>query len=117
MSKSKGGINSLAHVLQNRMSTVMNSNMKNVCDIGTVQPDGSLMLRMFPIPIPAGQYLVCRSLTFGNAQSDFVQTETGGDPQHTHSVKLPEMMQSLKQGDNVFCCWVDNDVIVVDVLG
>lgn len=116
--KKKGGINDLAKVIQGRMGTVIDAKVKNVCDIGTVQTDGSLSLRMYPIPIPAGQYLVCRSLTLGAEDSELTETMgASGDAWHTHKVKLPKSMRQLQAGDNVFCCWVDSDVVVVDILG
>lgn len=119
MDKSKGGVNALAQVLQGRMGTVLGANVKNVCDLGTIQADGSLNLRTYPIPIPAGQYLVCRSLTWGSAQSEVSETtsDSDGHSSHKHKVKLPENMRSLQAGDDVFCCWIDNDVVVVDILG
>ncbi len=116
--ESKGGTNKLAQVLQQRMSKVAQSNIDNVCDFGTIQGDMSLVTNLFPKPIPQGSYVVCRQLTLGSRDYEFADTtEDGGEEKHSHKVKIPDKMSSLKAGDRVFVCWVQNDAVVVDVLG
>ena len=114
----KGGANKLAQVLQRRMSGVVNANIDNVCDFGTIQADMSLVTNLYPIPLPKGSYLVCRQLTVGKADSEFAETAvSGGGYSHSHKVKLPSSMSQLKAGDRVLVCWVQSDAVVIDVLG
>lgn len=113
----QGGINKLAQALQGRMNQVMNGNKDTVCDLGTIQSDMSLLTDLFPIPIPRGSYLVCRQLTIGDKDEEFAETNEKGIDNHKHKVKLPESMRKLKPGDRVLVCWVQNDAVVVDIVG
>lgn len=112
--KNKIGINKLAQVLQGRMSMVATAHIDNVCDFGMIQSDMSLLTNLFPIPLPKGSYLVCRHITLGARDDELTETSAGGG--HIHKVKIPAKMSSLKPGDRVLVCWVQNDAVVIDVL-
>ena len=59
------GINKLANVLSQRMKAENSSPL--ILDFGTVQGDGSLRTDTFPVPLPKGQYSVCRHVEIGRA--------------------------------------------------
>jgi len=98
----------------------------DVLELGIIQSDMSLKLDRFPIPIPKGDYLVCRTLLLPDPL-----TETDGgwkdqgfvepfDPpaQHWHKVKRPPALAPIKPGDRVLVAWVNNgtDPVVIDVV-
>ncbi|MFS8639310.1 MAG: hypothetical protein LOD90_00560 [Symbiobacteriaceae bacterium] len=56
-------------------------------ELGTVQPDMSIRVDGWTVPIPAGEYLLARSLQGG-----------------------------LEPGDRVVCAWAGSDLIVLDVV-
>lgn len=111
------GTNKLASVLSERMNKANQSPL--ILDFGEIQGNGSLTTNTFPVPIPKGDYSVCRhvgSLSFTISEGEHTghegQTQeyhTGG---HTHTVKLPE----VKPGDRVLVAWVQNEAVVIDVL-
>jgi hypothetical protein len=77
----------LAQVLDARMSQRVQR--PDSSSLGTIQGDGSLLVDGFRVPLPAGQYLVCRGI----------------DP-------------ALVAGDRVLVVWVNNGVepVVVNVV-
>lgn len=83
------GANRLARVLTSRMRKENSSPL--VMDFGVIQENGSLMTNTFPVPIPKGDYSVCRHLTIGNADS-------------------------LMSGDRVLVSWVMDDAVVIDII-
>lgn len=84
-------------------------------ELGTIQPDMSLLVDRFKVPIPAGDYLVCRSLRLADPM---VTTAPGGGDGHTHQVPRPAELAPLAPGDRVLVAWVNNgsDPVVVDVV-
>lgn len=54
----RSGTNKLATVLAHRMKAENDSPL--IIDFGEIQTNGSLMTNTFPIPIPKGEYSVCR---------------------------------------------------------
>lgn len=76
-----------------------------ILDFGEIGSDKSLICNSFPIPIPKGDYLICRRLTGGTYTSS-------RQAAHTHTVTLP----GLAVGDRVLVAWVGNDAVVVDVI-
>ena len=130
------GTDKLAAVLSQRMKRENESPL--VLDFGEIQANGSLVTNTFPIPIPKGDYSVCRSLTIGEAGKKLAETDklgkhehkggqheghTDGDGAHTHeggshshTVLVPEKMRSLKAGDRVLVAWVQNEAVVVDMI-
>ncbi len=107
----------LANVLSQRMKRENESQL--VLDFGEIQANGSLVTNTFPVPVPKGEYSVCRhvgSLSFsvsgGSHSGHEEQTEeyhTGG---HAHTIKLPP----VKAGDRVLVAWVLNEAVVIDVI-
>lgn len=126
----------LANVLSGRMKKESESPM--VLDFGEIQANGSLLTDTFPIPIPKGDYSVCRSLTLGREGSILAETDgkgqhkhqdgmheghAAGDGTHTHdggahghSVLVPMKMRGILAGDRVLVAWVQNEAVVVDII-
>lgn len=97
------GTNKLANVLSRRMKRENNTPL--ALDFGEIQLNGSLITNTFPVPIPRGDYSICRYLN-----SIFLETEECED--HTHVVKLP----AVCAGDRVLVAWVQNEAVVIDVI-
>lgn len=96
------GTSKLALVLSHRMKRENESPL--VLDFGEIQANGSLITNTFPVPIPKGDYSVCRhvgSLSFSISGED-----------HTHTVKPP----SIKPGDRVLVAWVQSEAAVIDII-
>ena len=88
-------------------------------DFGEITKNGSLKTNTFPVPIPKGDYMVCRHLDYeietkkdGKHDGHEDQTETHNTGAHKHTFKTPK----LKKGDRVLVAWVQNDPVVVDVI-
>lgn len=79
------GINKFAQMLDGRSRTI--NEKPPAFDLGTMQSDLSLKLRMFPITIPPSDYLVCQAVNAGIG---------------------------LVGGDTVLCAWVGRDVVIID---
>lgn len=111
------GTSRLASVLSNRIKKQNESPL--VLDFGEIQANGSLMTNTFPVPVPKGDYSVCRhvgSLKFTISEGGHMghegQTEEYHTGEHTHTVKPP----SIKTGDRVLVAWVQNEAVVIDVI-
>ena len=107
------GTSKLASVLSQRMKRENESPL--VLDFGEIQANGSLVTNTFPVPIPKGDYSVCRlvgGLSFqisgGNHNG---HTEGGGA--HSHTVAPPR----VSAGDRVLVAWVQSEAVVIDVIG
>ncbi len=72
------GVNRLAAVFQRQMHRV--ADKPEVLDFGVIQGDMSLLTNRFPQPIPQTDYMVCRQLTLGAAQSILGKTQDIGMP-------------------------------------
>lgn len=77
----------LASVLSQRMKRENESPL--VLDFGEIQANHSLVTNTFPVPVPKGEYSVCRHVT------------------DTYS---------LNPGDRVLAAWVQNEAIVIDII-
>lgn len=115
------GTSKLAGVLSARMKNENQSPL--VLDFGGIQHNGSLLTNTFPLPIPKGDYSVCRHLTLGAEGDELSSIDNGehgghdsGDGSHTHMVKVPEKMRSLLPGDRVLVAWVQNEAVVIDII-
>lgn len=116
------GTSKLASVLSQRMKRENESPL--ILDFGEVQANGSLVTNTFPVPIPKGDYSICRSVIgytlatsesswIGHLQSDkHIHGSPSGVPAHSHDVPMPK----LKPGDRVLMAWVQNEAVVVDVI-
>lgn len=116
------GINKLGNVLTQRMRK---ENVKPlVLDFGEIMENESLVTNTFPVPIPKGDYSICRQLTLGKTGEQLTAIELGGmheghNPgtgQHTHEVPIPEEMRSIIPGDRVLVAWVQNEAVVIDII-
>lgn len=131
------GASKLAQVIAERISN--QTARPDALELGTIQDDLSLKLDRFAVPLPAGEYLVCRSLTLpdpmtvtvsgdgahshgpsgGHIQytGDGVHSHSGEGP-HTHDVVRPEQLAPLVPGDRVLVAWVNGgiDPVIIDVV-
>lgn len=111
------GTQKLASVLSERMKREGESPL--VLDFGEIQGNYSLLTNTFPVPIPKGEYSVCRlvgGLAYktdkGGHAGHENQTETHNTGAHEHVLKPPV----LKPGDRVLVAWVQNEACVIDVI-
>lgn len=111
------GTNKLANVLSRRMRKTAESPL--VLDFGEIKGNGSLVTNTFPVPIPRGDYTICRhvgGLSFrisgGGHEGHEEQTQTRNTGDHEHTVSLP----IVKAGDRVLVAWVNNEAVVIDVI-
>lgn len=116
------GTSRLANVLCQRMKRENESPL--ILDFGEIQANGSLVTNTFPVPIPKGDYSICRSVngyTFATSESSWtghlqddkhVHSSPSGVPAHSHDVS----MCKLKPGDRVLVAWVQNEAVVVDII-
>lgn len=111
------GTSKLATVLSHRMKKENESPL--LLDFGEIQVNGSLVTNTFPVPIPKGDFSVCRhvgSLSFtisgGGHEGHEEQTQKYHTGSHTHTAKPP----SIKPGDRVLVAWVQNEAVVIDII-
>lgn len=111
------GTSKLATVLSQRMKKENESPL--VLDFGEIQGNGSLLTNTFPVPVPKGDYSICRhvgglnfQISGGGHVGHEAQTETYHTGGHTHTVAPPV----VKAGDRVLVAWVQNEAVVVDVI-
>lgn len=105
------GTAKLASVLCQRMKKENETPL--ILDFGEIQANGSLMTNTFPIPIPKGDYSVCRQLTLGDVGEVLTSTN---EIQPEHEIIIPEKMRSVEAGDRVLVAWVQNEAVVVDII-
>lgn len=114
------GINKMCRAIAQRVNrSAENIEQNLVLDIGTIQSDMSLMTNTFPKKIKKGDYHVCRHVNGFRYKTDRKESSHGehgghvsGSGTHSHWVKPPELMK----GDKVLVAWVQNEVIVIDVI-
>lgn len=116
------GASRLARVLSERIKKENESPL--VLDFGEIQINYSLLTNTFPIPIPKGDYSVCRSVNgyaLGTSESSWIghmkdDKHIHSNPSlvsgHSHDVPLPK----LHPGDRVLVAWVHSEAVVVDVI-
>lgn len=110
------GMNRLAQVIQGRIKKNQDADSALILDFAEIQSDYSLLTNTYPLPIPKGDYMICRQLTLG-AEGDYLTNMTvAGHHEHTHDVLIPETMRKLKPGDRVLVAWVQNDAVVIDLV-
>ncbi len=116
------GTAKLAAVLSQRMKKEKESPL--VLDFGEILANYSLVTNTFPVPIPKGDYSVCRHLTIGHADGRLTITaddgrhdeHVSGDGIHSHIVLIPEKMRSVGPGDRVLVAWVHYEAVVIDII-
>ena len=106
------GVNGLAAVLQSRMKELGGG--LPIVDYGTIRADMSLVTDAFPIPIPQRDYIICRSLAIGGANTVISKTSTNSG--HAHDVLAGDKYRWLKPGDRVLVAWRGNDACVIDII-
>lgn len=83
------GMNKLARAISGRMRKVSSDIVGDlILDFGVINDDMSLQTNTFPIPIPKGEYRVCRQLTLGPTNDILAKTQDMGMPHsgsHIHS--------------------------------
>ena len=110
----KDGIGSLARTLKKQIGKETASPL--ILDFGDIGPQMELTTNSFPVPIPPDSYKVCRQLTLGAVDDKLTETTLDGGPVHTHDVKVPEKMRSLKPGDTVLVAWIGSDAVIIDIV-
>ena len=88
------GTSKLAKILCQRMRKEGEAPL--VLDFGEIQENGSLLTNTFPVPIPKGDFSVCRHVS-GLAEQ---------------TVKFP----AIKPRDRVLVAWVQSEAVVVDII-
>jgi hypothetical protein len=129
--------NEMARLLQGRVKALNSKHPVN--DLGEIQKNMSLVTDTFPDPIPAEDYIVCRSVCYdpavpltdterdgthphgasgGHSQysGSGVHSHPDSEGAHVHQVKLPEKMRGLKPGDRVLVVWVGDTPVVNDIV-
>lgn len=123
------GASELAQVIAERIST--QTAKPDALELGIIQPDMSLKIDRFAVPIPKGQYLITEwnaklwipAFTIDGNQNGLKDSRNGavtGDatfyfrPTIIDDVRI-EVKPDLKPGDRVLVAWVNNhtDPIVV----
>jgi len=110
------GASKLAQVIAERIAS--QTKQPDTLELGTIQADMSLKLDRFVVPIPQGDYLICRSLTLPDPMAITTEAAVGDHGTHTHSVPRPDQLAPLSPGDRVLVAWVNDgiDPIVIDVV-
>lgn len=111
------GTSRLAAVLSRRMKKENESPL--ILDFGEIQANYSLVTNTFPVPVPKGDYSVCRhvgslkiTVSDGGHEGHEGQTERYHTGEHTHVIKAP----AIKPGDRVLVAWVQSEAVVVDII-
>lgn len=107
------GTAKLAGVLSDRMKRENKAPL--TLDFGEIQANGSLKTNTFPIPIPKGDYTICRTvagLTLSTSAESWLNKAPSGVPLHSHSVPIP----TVKAGDRVLVAWIQSEAVVIDVI-
>lgn len=99
------GTNKFARTLADRINAQIPSGL--IMDFAQVNSDMSLTTNTFPQKIPKDDYTVCRNFT-----GYTLTTTTNGYHPHNHNVSLPK----IKPGDRVLVAWIQNEVVVIDVI-
>lgn len=95
-----------------------------VLDFGIIGSDYSLTTNTYPVPIPKGDYSVCRAVTYDPSvpltqsynDGEHSQPDAGYGGAHTHDIRLPEKMYWIRPGDKVLVAWVQDEAVVVDLV-
>lgn len=123
------GASKLAQVIAERIAS--QTAKPDALELGTIQPDMSLKLDRFAVPLPAGEYLIAEwtaklslpAFSIGGSQTGLLDSMNGDvtgnatfnfQPVVIDNVKI-EVKPDLKPGDRVLVAWVNNhtDPIVI----
>ena len=109
------GTNRLGRCLQKRMKEL--DTKPPIAEFGEILGNMSLVTNFFPVPIPQGDYEVCRAVSRGPSGGFFAETTVAGVPGHTHSVIINNNMRSIRPGDRVLVNWIEDTPCVIDIIG
>lgn len=112
----KTNIEKMGDSLMSRMAGMNQAYQPLGIELGVIQSNLSLSPDNSPGPIPKGEYMICRSACQGSSGSSWTTTQPAGPGPHSHTVKLPDSLQSIKAGDRVLICWAGKTAVVVDVV-
>ena len=102
-------LSKMAAALVEKMRQI--SDRPNVLDFGSILDDFSLQTNSLPVPIPKGDYFVCRMTALPD-RTDWAVTATADN--HFHQMALPDSLAPLRPGDRVLVAWVEDDAVVID---
>ncbi|MBO8169357.1 MAG: hypothetical protein H0Z35_09270 [Thermoanaerobacteraceae bacterium] len=110
------GVSKLAQVIAERIAS--QTQRPDVLELGTIQDDMSLKLDRFAVPIPKGEYLICRSLALPDPLATTAEATVGDHGTHSHEVPRPSQLAPLSPSDRVLVAWVNDgmDPVVIDVV-
>jgi len=110
------GASKLAQVIAERIAS--QTQQPDALELGTIQDDMSLKLDRFAVPVPKGEYLVCRSLKLSDPMTITTEAIVGDHGTHTHDVLRPAQLAPLTPGDRVLVAWVNGgiDPVIIDVV-
>lgn len=116
MTLANSGTSKLAQVIAERITS--QTARPDALELGMIQDDMSLKLDRFAVPVPQGEYLVCRSLTLSDPMVTTNEVTVGDYGTHSHNVPRPEQLAPLAPGDRVLVAWVNGgiDPVVIDVV-
>ena len=114
MEETSNGIAKLSSVLDTRSKDLGDRNV--LVDLGTIGMDYSLKPNSFPVAIPQGDYMICRSAAYSGGVFGSTSEELEEEYAHSHSVSYPSAMRRVQPGDTVLIVWAGNDVVVVDLV-
>lgn len=105
------GTSLLAAVISQRIKK--ETKISFVLDFGEILENGDLQTNTFPVPIPKGDYSICRQLTLGKIGDALICT---AEKPPRYTVIIPDKMRSVRTGDRVLVAWVQNEAVVVDII-
>jgi hypothetical protein len=136
---SYNGVSKLANVIHKKVSDT-GAQSPVWLDFGEIQQDGSLKTNRFDLPIPSGDYLICRCAAHkediftqtkadqgqhphglsgthaGHSSGDGTHSHLSTEGSHIHDILRPDTMRAVKPGDRVLVAWVGNDPVVIDII-
>lgn len=110
----KSNIEKLGETINKRVQDTFGARTAIIAELGTVTGNLGIQVASVGNIIPKGAYLISTRLTMGEKDAEFTGTTT--DSAHSHKVKLPEELRSLKAGDRVLLIWCGNEPVVTDIL-
>lgn len=115
--KGNPGAANLAKVLSDRINKQTQTPL--AIDYGVILDEYKLLTNAFPVPIPKGDYTVCRHI-MGVYMIDTLPIDHNHEgvhgPTSTITHKHPINYPKLKIGDRVLVVWIQNEPCVIDII-